>query len=150
MGQLEDQVKRLSVLLELPDRLHDQAAAALLRVSTFQNIDPGDVLFAEGAKKPNDGYVLLQGDVQIQRSDGFTTTATAPALIGEMQQFQLENEGRRSASVIAGQNTSVLHFDWPAFYNALENVISAEEMELVRHAFRCQAWMHYLEIDGEI
>jgi CRP-like cAMP-binding protein len=150
MGQLEDQVKRLSVLLELAEPLRERVAATLLRVSTFSNVEPGDRLYTEGDEKSGDGYVLLQGDVSVQKLDGFEANVQAPALVGEMQQFHLEDEEKRFASVIAGQNVAVLHFDWQTFYDALAPGISPDDMASVREALRNQAWMHYLEIDDEI
>ncbi len=150
MGQLEDQVKRLSVLLELADPLRERVAATLLRISTFSNMEPGDVLYTEGDARAGDGFVLLQGEVTVRKSDGFEARVQAPALLGEMQQFHLEDEEKRFASVIAGQNVAVLHFDWQTFYQALETDISPDDQAHVRDALRNQAWMHYLEIDDEI
>lgn len=150
MGQLEDQVKRLSVLLELADPLRERVAATLLRISTFSNMEPGDVLYTEGDARAGDGFVLLQGEVTVRKSDGFEARVQAPALLGEMQQFHLEDEEKRFASVIAGQNVAVLHFDWQGFYTALEADISPDDQAHVRDALRNQAWMHYLEIDDEI
>ncbi len=147
----EDRIKDLSVLLELPDHLRDRVAATLLRVSTFSNLDPETTLYEEGDRSSNDGYVLLNGEVTVRKSDGFATTVQAPALLGEMQQFHLEDDWRRIATVIAGENVSVLYFDWSAFYDALvEGDLTADEVAFVRDVLRSQAWMHYLEIDDEI
>jgi len=150
MGQREDQVKRLSVLLELPDRLRDRVAATLLRVSAFLNLDPDTPLYEEGDQSTDDGYVLLSGEATVRKSDGFTATVPAPAILGEMQQFHLEGDSCRIATVIAGRDVSVLHFDWQNLYNTLAAELTHDELNLVRDVLRSQAWMHYLEIDDEI
>jgi hypothetical protein len=147
---MEDRVKDLSVLLELPDLLRNRVATTLLRVSTFSNLDSGTALYKEGDRSTDDGYVLLNGDVAINRSDGFATTLQAPAILGEMQQFHLANNACRIATVIAGRDVSVLHFAWDDLYNTLAGELTHDELNLVRDVLRSQAWMHYLEIDDEI
>ncbi len=150
MTNFDDQIAQLSMMLEFSQRLQERIVAILRRISTYIHVEIGEPLFVEGDDATNDGCVLVRGAVHITKSDGFKTTVEAPALLGDMKQFHFEAEGGRIADVRAVGDVSVLRFDWDAFYAALAENTTPDEMRLVKDTVQSHAWMHYLEIEDEL
>lgn len=92
--------------IALFSRLSDQQIFNLLSLGSALDLQPGDVLFEQGAE--NDGlYVVLMGSAEVV-CDGRQINMVGPgSLVGELA---LADSGTRSASVIATSTARLLYF----------------------------------------
>ncbi len=89
-------------------------AELLLRLSREMTLDDGEQLIQEGALGGTAGFILMAGQVLVERSGAAPITVCAPALLGEMQQFNPQS--LRTASVCAQGEAVVLRFGWQELY----------------------------------
>lgn len=134
--------KRLGQLSFLLDcrRAAAEVIDVLVDLSEGMEASSEMLLLREGDVRGTEGYVLLDGRVQVIKSEHEPVTLEAPALIGEMQQFSIS--GSRSASVMTDGVCKLLRFDWPAFYVTLEGRVRPLDFQQVKDAIRRCSWNH--------
>jgi len=147
---LDGRIEGLSLMLDLDVGVQQGLIAALKDVGRIAGMNKGDQLFSEGENSADEGYVVLRGSLTIESSAGFSNTLFAPILVGEMKQFAFGDEETRVANVTAAADLEVLRFDWNAFYASLATQLSETQLEEFRCALRRYAWMHFLELEGEL
>jgi CRP-like cAMP-binding protein len=147
---LDGRIEHLSLMLDLDEEVQRQFIAALKDVGRIAAVNSGCTLFDEGDSDSDDGYVVLRGSLLIESSSGFNNTLFAPVLVGEMKQFAFGDDEARRASVTAAADLEVMAFEWPKLYAALEKSLEAEQLNAFKEALRRYAWMHYLELEGEL
>lgn len=147
---LDGRIEGLSLMLDLDSGIQQGFIAALKDIGRIAGMNKGDRLFSENIPSADDGYVVLKGSLLIESSSGFKNALFAPVLVGEMKQFAFEGEETRVASVTADTELEVLRFDWDALYKSLGTQLSDEQIEEFRAALRRYAWMHFLELEGEL
>ena len=149
MIDLDAEIGGLPFMLELDDYLRSRAVAALRSVSERKELSGGTLLIARDDAASDDGYVVFSGNVAIE-GDGVSKSVLPAALIGEMKQFDFDGQHHRMAAVRAEDDIEVLHFSWARLYAALAAVASPEEIAEFRKALRHYAWMHYMDLQGEL
>lgn len=132
----------LPFMLDMPESLKQQVGRVFLEVSELQSIEADTVLFQEGDKNNQDGYIVLSGAVQVEKSYAKECTALAPVLLGEVKQFNPRSE--RTATVRAKEDLDALHFDWNRFYEAVDDRLDEMDQEVLRTALLNYAWLHLL------
>ncbi len=147
---LDGRIENLSLMLDLDPEVQQAFIASLKDVGGVAGINKGDHLFDEGEPSADDGYIVLKGSLTITSSSGFENTLFAPALVGEMKQFNFSGDESRVANVAAAADLEVIRFDWSAFYKSLGERLNEEQLEAFRIALRRYAWMHFLELEGEL
>ncbi len=147
---LDGRIESLSLMLDLDPEIQQGFIASLKDVGGIAGVNKGDHLFNEGDSNANDGYVVLKGTLTIASSGGFENELFAPVLVGEMKQFSFSGDEARVANVTAAADLEVLRFDWAALYKSLGERLSDKQIEDFRCALRRYAWMHFLELEGEL
>ena len=150
MFDLDTEIGGLPFMLELDDYLRARAVAAIRDISERKALSAGTLLFSREDSVSDDGYVVFAGNVVIEGEDGATKTVLPTALLGEMKQFDFDGQHHRMATVRADDEIEVLHFSWSRLYDALARVASPEEVGEFRKALRHYAWMHYMDLQGEL
>jgi CRP-like cAMP-binding protein len=146
MTSASDTIANLSFMLGLDGDVRAKVAAALIETSRRELVAKGSALFRAGDDASADeGYVLLEGAAVIARPDGPAVEVRAPALLGEMKQFNPEN--RRMADVTATKDLDVLRFNWAALYDNLAQRLTSEQVAAFREELRRYAWTHFLGDD---
>jgi len=136
------QLMALPFLNALPKSLATRYVDHLEDAGVHTQLDDGVELFSEGDHSPNYGYVLLKGSVSVKKSYADDAQASAPALLGEIKQFNPNSE--RTATVCASGSLEVLRFRWVELTATLEAALSEAECELLRKALLDYAWDHVL------
>jgi len=147
---LDGRIEGLSLMLDLDSEIQQGLIASLKDVGRIAGMNKGDQLFGEGDSTNDDGYVVLSGSLIVEGSGGFQNVLSAPVLVGEMKQFAFGGEETRVANVTAAADLEVLRFDWTALYESLGTHVNADQLEAFRCALRRYAWMHFLELEGEL
>lgn len=93
---------------------------------------------------------MYSGAVSIEGANGFTKTVIPTALIGEMKQFDFDGKHHRMATVRAEDDIEALHFSWARLYDELAKELKPEELKAFRTALRHYAWLHYMDLQGEL
>ena len=135
-------IQGLPFMSALPADAQQHVITAFIDTSELTRIEEGNELFREGDQTSNDGYVLLSGSIIVQKSYTNDAKAAAPALVGEVKQFNPKSE--RTATVRALEDLETLRFNWDAFYGALENCLHPQEIKMLRKALLDYAWQHIL------
>lgn len=135
----------LSFMLGLPPAITHPSTAAFVAAASAETVEAHVRLMNEGDKESDKGVILLSGEVLVEKSDGTSTTASAPALFGEMVQFSTKSE--RWADVTTTQKSEVLVFSWTGFYEDLHKRLNENQFEEFRQALRQYSWMHFLGDD---
>ena len=133
-------ISDLAFIQAFPDALRHRVVTMIQDVSEPQDIKQGTILLTKGDTTSNDGYILLEGTVEVLREDIPTTTVHPPALLGEVKQFNPLHE--RIADVTALRDVKVLHFNWEDFNAAAEEGLSESDLTLFRNALSEYAWQH--------
>lgn len=136
------QLMALPFLDQLPRGLGERFMDTLEDAAEHMSISKGVELFVEGDHNPDYGYALLSGAVSVKRSYAADSLAPAPALLGEIKQFNPNSE--RTATVCASGVLEVLRFRWEDVNSSLKAALSDAERELVRKALLDYAWQHIL------
>lgn len=147
---LDGRIENLSLMLDLDPGIQQAFTTALKDVGRIAGVNKDDLLFSEGETSADEGYVVLKGSLAVESSSGFSNTLYAPVLVGEMKQFAFGDEDARTANVSALADLEVLRFDWNAFYESLGAQLGETKLAEFRDALRRYAWMHFLELEGEL
>lgn len=141
--------KCLNGLSFIPDcrRAADDVVDAFVELGEVSDVPDETLLLREGDVRGTAGFVLLEGELSVIRSEYDPVSLKAPALIGEMQQFSIS--GSRSASVLTVGACTLLRFDWPEFYATLELRLRPLDFQMVKDAIRRFSSNHALGSDED-
>lgn len=137
------QVAALPLLAQIPLSARDRIAELFLGVSRSMEMEGGDILIQEGALGGTAGYVLVKGQVTVERTGTPALLLDAPALLGEMQQFN--PQALRTATVIAESDAVALKFGWPDLYARAKEMLSKDEQHLLLAALEHCVWERFHE-----
>lgn len=140
--EMQNLLSGLPFMLDMPESLKQQVGQIFMEVSDLESIDADSLLFREGDKNNQDGYIVLSGAVTVEKSYAKECTAMAPVLLGEVKQFNPRSE--RTATVRAKEDLDALHFDWSKFYEAVDDRLDDMDQEVLRAALLNYAWLHLL------
>lgn len=107
-------LERLPLLEAMPEHVRADVMQVMTAVSEVVDVNPGKALIQEGALGGTTGYVLLTGAVEVERTGSPPVPVAAPAILGEMQQFN--PQALRTATVTGAEAGAALRFRWPQFY----------------------------------
>ena len=136
----EETISDLPFIQAFPDALRNSIVTMIQDVSEPQDIKQGTILLKKGDTTSNDGYILLEGTVEVLREDIPITTVHPPALLGEVKQFNPVHE--RIADVTALQDLKVLRFNWDDFNAAAVKCLGESDLALFLNALSEYAWQH--------
>ncbi len=140
--QTQEILASLPFMNDLPKGLAHRFAEMLIDTAERNTVLDGTKLFTEGEHTPDLGYVLLSGKVQVEKSYTSNSMTTAPALLGEIKQFNPASE--RTATVRALGDLDVLQFRWVDLNAAINAELKGPEQKLLRKAMLDYAWRHVL------
>ena len=112
-----------------------------LYVSEKVAASAGDTLLHEGYLGFEAGFVLLEGEVEIVKEGKPPIIVSAPALLGEMSQFNPRAE--RTATVRAKGKAALLKFSWEALYSLAKQVLTPEERALLMDHIEHVVWERF-------
>ena len=127
---------------DLPKGVAQRFAEILFDAAERTTVLDGTQLFTEGEHEPDLGYVLLSGAVRVEKSYASDSMTTAPALLGEIKQFNPTSE--RTATVRASGDLDVLQFRWDEVNASINAALKEPEQKLLRKALLDYAWRHVL------
>jgi len=128
----------LSLLAGMPEDVRVEVAEALVGVSELVAPEKGKALFQEGAIGGARGYVLLTGAVVVNREGAEPVQVSAPAVLGEMQQFSLQQY--RTATVTVSKSGYALAFDWADFYARARSTLGDEAQGMLLAQIERLVW----------
>jgi CRP-like cAMP-binding protein len=124
-------------------KLRAKVAELLVENGLPQTVPPNTVLFQAGDNSDDQGIVLIQGELSVEKEGNPGITAYAPDLLGEMA--QLNPTRQRTATVTALTELSVLRFKWPAFTAAAQQTLTEDEVNAFTDALQQSAWTHFTQ-----
>ncbi len=140
--QTQQLLADLPFMDDVPKGVAQRFAEILFDAAERTTVLDGTQLFTEGEHEPDLGYVLLSGEVRVQKSYASDSMTTAPALLGEIKQFNPTSE--RTATVRASGDLDVLQFRWDQINAAISAALKGPEQKLLRKALLDYAWRHVL------
>ena len=90
---------------------------------------------------PGAGFVLLQGTVEVQKEGAPGITLPAPALLGEMQQFN--SQSLRTATVLAKGECIARKFSWQELYRQAKQDLDASEQAMLIDSIERVVWERF-------
>jgi CRP-like cAMP-binding protein len=141
LSEIRNQICAIPVVRDLPEKLRARICMILLGIGHEVTATEGQILFEEGEGDNDVAYILLQGEILVQKSDSPEIVAQAPDLLGEVVKFSPMS--RRSATVSAKGEVKLLKFIWAEFFDAIDQVFPPEEQIQVRQALEDIAWGHF-------
>ncbi len=136
-----EQLLGLSLLEGMPDAVKQHICEVFISVSEAIDLDAGEALMQEGYLAFGSGYVLAQGDADVEKGEEKVATVSAPALLGEMSQFK--SHDTRSATVRASEEAVALQFDWDEFYEKATSDLSDSDHALLIEAIEKLVWERF-------
>lgn len=140
-SELASRLRELPLIRPLPEDAKARAAGVFLRVSKTMMYEDGDSLIKERALGGQDGYVLLEGEVVIHKEAKAPVVVAAPALLGEMLQFN--PRAQRTATVRARGQATALKFPWEEFYAQAKQTLSEAEKDLLLESIERSVWERF-------
>lgn len=113
-----------------PD-LKSRIAMILLWIAYEADVPAGEIIYSRGADDEDTGCVLVSGSVQISVKGETVKECAAPEILGEMKQFTHAN--KRTATVRAKDNASILSFYWRDLIALTESVFSGEDQGAIHN-----------------
>lgn len=133
-----DRIDELELLQGLSGDARRQVADVILDVADVLEYPGGERLINEGYLSFDIGYVLLDGNVLVEREDLEPVVAPAPALLGEMAQFSASDV--RSATVRAKSDVVAARFYWDDLYKEALATLPEDVHAAFREAIENQIW----------
>lgn len=140
-SELADTLRKLPLLQSFSEDAKTRVAAVILRVSTIENVADGEPLIKQRTLGGHDGYVLLQGEVVVEKEASGPIVVKAPALLGEMLQFN--PRAQRTATVRAHGHAATLRFSWEEFYSQARQILPESEQSLLMEAIERGVWERF-------
>lgn len=140
---LKSQLEQIPFYSGLNESVRRELALIFAEISEVAEIPRGKLLFHEGEPGSDQGYILLEGEIEIEKSDAQGSSAFAPDLIGEMKLFNPTR--RRTATVKAATDLKVCDFKWSRFIGALRERMDPESQTKVKEAIEGHAWQHFTD-----
>ena len=120
----------LSALEDLSERSRRQIVGAFCDTGEITAFSAGDPLTKQGGIGGDAGFVLMRGEVVIEQQGEAPLTVSAPALLGEMSQWN--PRAQRVATVTCRGPAEVLRFSWrEAHARAQERLDPADHARLM-------------------
>jgi len=143
----EDAIRReisgMPAMAPLSGALKAKIADIFVNNGVLQKCAANTLLFRAGDATDDQGYILLEGEIDVTKEGNPPVTAYAPDLIGEMA--QLNPTRQRTATVKALTDLQVLRFSWPSITKAVQSTLSADEAKSFTDALQQHAWRHFTE-----
>jgi len=140
---IRQEILGLPALASLNGSLKTKIADIFVKNGILQKCAANTVLFRDGDATDDQGFVLLEGEIDVQKEGNPGLTAYAPDVIGEMA--QLSPKRQRTATVTALTDLQVLRFSWPSISRAMQSALSEEESKAFTDALQEHAWKHFTE-----
>lgn len=134
-------LRQLPLVCAMPEETRDTLATLFLEISEAEPLTVGDKLIQEGALGGATGYVLLEGAVEASRECAPAVRLRAPALFGEMQQFN--PEALRTATVSVTEGGSALKFLWQDLYAGAREVLDKVNQARFLEAVEQMVWERF-------
>lgn len=131
-------IQQLPILAPLDPVLRDRIVALWSEACEGQRLDPDEVLMREGEIGGSSGFILASGKVRVCREGASPVLVEAPAILGEMHQFN--PHGLRTATVQADGPAEVLRFTWLDFYRRARTGLAPEEESAIIDMLEHSAW----------
>ena len=140
-----ERIAELSLWAAFPEGTRQRVAEAVNEVAHLLELEPGEVLFQEGALGGSAGCILLEGRVCVERAGAPPIRVDAPAILGEMQQFN--PQAQRTATVRAEGEAQILKFAWQELYAHAKEALDEGEQSALLDAIEHKVWERF---DGEV
>lgn len=131
----------LPLVQHMPDETKERVASLLLDVSTLLTSFEDNTLLHQGWLGGDSGFVLLQGNVEIDREGASPVSMSAPALLGEMLQFN--PRALRTATVLVKGEARVLRFVWQELYAQARQRLTETEQNMLMDGIEHSAWERF-------
>ncbi|MFM1921315.1 MAG: hypothetical protein RLZZ303_2949 [Candidatus Hydrogenedentota bacterium] len=118
-----------------------KVADLLLSVGKPVSLGVDDVLIHEGDVGGGAGFVLLSGSMRVEQEGQPSLVLGAPALLGEMHQFN--PRAQRTATVSAASPCALLKFQWFDFQTACLSSLDKEEQAALMEAMEQLVWQRF-------
>lgn len=139
--EILDTLMNLPLLSSLPDDARGRTAKLIHTVSKLVTHSDGEALLRKESLGAGTGFVLVQGKVRVKKDDSDDIELAAPALLGEMQQFN--PRALRSASVFSSGCTTALTFTWQALYDRVKEDLSMSEQMALMDSIERTVWKRF-------
>lgn len=140
-SEVLQRLSELPLMRDMPEDTQKRFGELLLRVSETVELAGGDELMRQGVLGAGAGFILIQGDVSVEREGVPAIPLGAPALLGEMQQFN--PQALRTATVRATGEATALKFAWPALYTRAKEDLRPDERTMLMDGIERIVWERF-------
>ncbi|HPO15897.1 MAG TPA: hypothetical protein PLI09_20815 [Candidatus Hydrogenedentes bacterium] len=123
------QIMALPLFQSIPAATQQQYGELFLAVGEWTDLMDGEVLLHQGGLGGDTGYVLLKGNVVVERENMDPLVVPAPTLLGEMS--QINPHAQRMATVSSKGRAEVLTFSWREFYAKAKAMLTQSDLFLL-------------------
>ncbi|MBI2432896.1 MAG: cyclic nucleotide-binding domain-containing protein [Candidatus Hydrogenedentes bacterium] len=141
LSEIRARIMQIHFLNNLPEDIRLRVAMLFLGIGHEMTATDGHIIFREGEPDNDLAFVLLDGRVQVEKTEAPAISAPAPDVLGELIKFN--PIPRRSATVIAEGEAKLLKFAWDDFFVSAQKMFTADELTLLRQALEDIAWEHF-------
>lgn len=141
-SQVHQVILKLRFMGDLDLELCDLVADIFVKISEQRSVPAGGIFIHEHEHADDRGFVLLSGQILVQKSGAPDSTCKAPEILGEIQQFNPTH--LRTATVSGAVPCVVLRFKWSDFWNTVNQDLHPPQIEELRKALEMHAWEHFM------
>lgn len=134
-------IPKLPIFSDLDEELKVRACMPLPWIGKRMKLSNGDALFNAGARCRSRGFLLTKGSVSLSWKEAQTRVVSAPNIIGIMPNEKPERVW--SASAHSSDESDLLAFSWIEYGEALQGLLSREEMEQFFESMKNNAKRHF-------
>jgi CRP-like cAMP-binding protein len=142
-NQARHAIVSMSALSSLNVGQRSNIADILLEVGKPLRVAANRTLFQRGDPSDDQAYLLIEGEITVEKEGNPGLTAYAPDLIGEMAQMNPARQ--RTATVTAATDLRVVRFSWGDFIKAASARLTEADLNAFTTALQDHAWRHFTE-----
>lgn len=127
----------------LPGAIRSEIISIFAAVSDHEDVSANTVLFEKGDSAADEGILVLDGEISIEKDGHPVKYISGPELMGEMSQFN--PTGQRTATVSAVKDLQLLRFQWFSLKNEVRRRLGPTAVDALQTALEEFAWNHFTE-----
>jgi len=131
----------LALFEGIPPEAREHVVELLVELSEAAALAEGEVLLRQGDLAGDSGYVLVAGAVAIEKEGADPLKLPAPALLGEMHQFN--PQARRTATVRATSPSQARKFSWLDLYARANDALPEDEQTMLLDGIERVVWERF-------
>ena len=130
-------------IMPMSEKINTAWIDSIVEVGVPAQLKAGDTIISINDQNTDRGFLLISGEYSVEKDGSPELVKPAPELLGEMG--RLNPTQKRTATVRASTDVSMLSFSWQKINEALQRRLNETEFGQLTDGLQQYAWGHFAE-----